>query len=106
MDKTRAVEFLVFLTAMILGAFIYLNEHHAADARVTVEVFEIKADELSRDIARDNQVRDYYEKMEKEAGLNDAQQGRLDYINRGLDRKYNDEKRLRDSLSRLKEEGQ
>lgn len=124
MDKTRWVEFTLLVTGGILGAFIYLNEHHADDER-TKEKFVLQEQkiieqdhtfqillkeqdlaDIEEEIDELNAIRYHYEELSKETDLLPAQDRRLGYLVREIEKKEGKKERTEDNIDKLKQESQ
>jgi hypothetical protein len=107
MKILRTAETLLVIFALIgtvASTFWFMEYRHAKRTTLLKTELGIKAEILDRGIKRDSDIRVYYEDLAADRELEKAEQARLKYIERKLERGYGDQDSLQAQLSELEAE--
>jgi hypothetical protein len=100
MSPLRIVEVIAVLF-MLIGTvftiFLFLDSRHAKNE---IE-FELKAELLELDIKKDAEARVYYKSKESAGELDSADKSRLEYLEEQLERKYEEQRLIKEKLLEL-----
>lgn len=105
MNKSTLELILVFLGVLttVFSVYFYLDAKHKGTEESNLEILELKEELLDRDIKKDAESRVYYKDLEIERGsLAAAEQRRLNYLEEQLDRKYEEQAIIQETLVKLK----
>ena len=89
------------LIASVFGAFFVMDELHAQKADVLRTEVELREEIIDRDIKKDAEALAFYRNLKMVRDLSPAEQSRFDYLEKELDRKYDEQRSIqakRDSL--------
>ena len=92
----EAIAVLATLSAVLVGALNYLNEHHAQRIAVLETELELRSEILDTDINRNAKIRHHYDQVEMQRPLTKPEALRKKYIESELERQYSQQETLHD----------
>lgn len=102
--QLEAVAVLIALMTALISGYIYLDTQHASQRALVSTEMNLKAEMLDKDIKKDAEARVYYKDIERSRGLEPPEEARLDYLERILDQKYENQRIIMAAQLELKED--
>lgn len=99
----EAIAVLATLSAMLLGAFSWLNENHAERKALLETELELRAEMIDRDVKKQAEARVYYKDIAKDRPLEPAEESRLEYLEEQMEYKYAEQRLIQTKLMDIKE---
>lgn len=92
------------IITLVAGAFWFMDYRHAKKHALLEHTLRAEAQALDRMIRDDNEAREHYERLATEGELSPARRARLLYLERKLERSYEDQDAIQAELIALESE--